>query len=512
MIPVILSGGSGSRLWPLSRSLRPKQFLGLTSGQTLFQLTLARLTGLVDVLSPIVVANDDHRFLVADQCLQMGVHPRALILEPVARNTAPAIAVAALAALELGEITTDGSRRSRSTHAGEASHPIDGDDPVLLVLPSDHVFQDVLAFESAARAGERAALSGAMVTFGIVPTKAETGYGYVKAKAPIGSGRESQGGRSKSETGSPSLEPSAMSVEAFVEKPDLETAKRYVTQGGYYWNSGMFMFKASVYLNELSLHNPAMLEACRAAYASAKKDLDFVRLDRESFSVSPSDSIDYAVMEKTSKAVVVPLDAGWSDVGAWSAVWQVQPQDINGNGSRGDVLLQGTTNSYVHADHRMVALVGVDNLVVVETSDAVLVAHKDKAQDVKRVVETLKVQGRSEADLHREVFRPWGSYDSIDNGERYQVKRIRVKPGARLSVQMHHHRAEHWIVVKGTAKVTIGNEVQLVSENQSVYIPIGETHCLENPGKVALELIEVQSGSYLGEDDIVRLDDRYGRV
>jgi len=473
MIPVILSGGSGSRLWPLSRALRPKQFLGLTADQTLFQLTLARLAGLVDGLTPIVVANDDHRFLVADQCLQMGAKPEALILEPLARNTAPAIAVAALAAQE-----------SR----------VDSKDPVLLVLPSDHVFQNLAAFEAAVRTGEAAAIQGAMVTFGIVPTHPETGYGYVRARST---------GKSIS---------SAMPVEAFVEKPDFETAKAYLAQGDYYWNSGMFMFKASVYLEELGRHNPSMLNACQRAYSQAKKDLDFVRLDKEAFAESPSDSIDYAVMEKTDRAVVVPLDAGWSDVGAWSAVWQVQPQDSQGNSSRGDVMLQGVSNSYVHADHRMVALVGVDNLVVVETSDAVLVAHKDKAQDVKKVVESLKAQGRSEADLHREVFRPWGSYDSIDNGERYQVKRISVKPGARLSVQMHHHRAEHWIVVKGTAKVTIGESIQLISENQSVYIPIGETHCLENPGKLPLELIEVQSGSYLGEDDIVRFDDKYGRA
>ena len=492
MIPVILSGGSGSRLWPLSRALRPKQFLGLTEDQTLFQLTLARLSNLVKPLEPIVVANDDHRFLVADQCLQMGVQPRALILEPVARNTAPAIAVAALAAFDLGGPS---ETNARATEVSLRDHSAASNDPVLLVLPSDHVFQNLASFEEAVRAGEHAAAEGAMVTFGIVPTHAETGYGYVKAKA-LNAGAQSL----------------PRPVEAFVEKPDLETAKTYLTQGGYYWNSGMFMFKASVFLEELGRHNPTMLQACKHAYSKAKKDLDFVRLDKESFSASPSDSIDYAVMEKTSRAVVVPLDAGWSDVGAWSAVWQVQPQDSQGNASRGDVLLEGASNTYVHADHRMVALVGVDNLVVVETSDAVLVAHKDKAQDVKKVVETLKANGRSEADLHREVFRPWGSYDSIDNGERYQVKRISVKPGARLSIQMHHHRAEHWIVVRGTAKVTIGERVQLVSENQSVYIPIGETHCLENPGKLPLELIEVQSGSYLGEDDIVRFDDKYGRA
>ncbi len=466
-IPVILSGGSGSRLWPLSRTLRPKQFLGLTGEQTLFQMTLQRLTGLVDRLEPIVVANDEHRFLVADQCLQMGVTPKALLLEPVARNTAPAIAVSALAAQQGGV------------------------DPVLLVLPSDHVFSNVAAFEVAVRVGELAGESGAMVTFGIVPTAPETGYGYVKS-AWSGGG--------------------ALTVQAFVEKPDLVTAQRYLAEGGYFWNSGMFMFKTSVFLSELERHNPAMMKACRKAFEAAKKDLDFIRLDQEAFAASPSDSIDYAVMEKTDKAVVVPLDAGWSDVGAWSVVWQVQPQDHAGNGARGDVLLHDTNDCYVHADHRLVSLVGVTDLVVVETSDAVLVAHKDKAQDVKKVVETLKARGRTEADLHREVFRPWGAYDSIDNGERYQVKRITVKPGARLSLQMHHHRAEHWVVVKGTAQITIGDEVKLVSENQSVYIPVGVKHCLENPGKVAIELIEIQSGSYLGEDDIVRFDDKYGRT
>ncbi len=484
MIPVILSGGSGSRLWPLSRGLRPKQFLGLTGDHTLFQLTLQRLTGLVDHLAPIVVSNDDHRFLVADQCLQMGVKPWALLLEPVARNTAPAIAVAALAA---------------QGGAGPVAQDPAESDPVLLVLPSDHVFANVAAFEAAVRVGEKAAQAGAMVTFGIVPTAPETGYGYVKAT-------------SKTTASGTIATSGALPAEAFVEKPDLATAQKYLADGHYFWNSGMFMFKASVFLSELGRHNPAMLAACQKAYASAKRDLDFIRLDKEAFSSSPSDSIDYAVMEKTDKAVVVPLDAGWSDVGAWSAVWQVQPQDKSGNGVRGDVLLHDANDCYVHADHRLVSLVGVTDLVVVETSDAVLVAHKDKAQDVKKVVDALKAKGRTEADLHREVFRPWGAYDSIGNGERYQVKRITVKPGARLSLQMHHHRAEHWVVVKGTAQITIGDEVKLVSENQSVYIPVGVKHCLENPGKVAIELIEIQSGSYLGEDDIVRFDDKYGRT
>ena len=472
LVPVILSGGSGSRLWPLSRSLRPKQFLGVTDEATLFQLTLNRLKGIIQdgtPMSPIVVANDDHRFLVGEQCREMGVQPLSIVLEPVARNTAPAIAAAALAAKEHGQ------------------------DPILLVLPSDHIFANVPAFHHAVRFGLRAADAGSLVTFGIVPTHPETGYGYVKAAKALKSDE-------------------AVAVSRFVEKPDLATAQSYLKEGSYAWNSGMFMFKASVFLQELALANPSMLKACEQAWSKAKKDLEFVRLDKESFSASPSDSVDYAVMEKTKKAVVVPLDAGWSDVGAWSAVWQVLPQDAQGNATRGDVMLEGTNNSYVHADSRLVALIGMDDVVVVETTDAVLVAHKDRAQDVKKIVDRLKAQKRTEVDLHREVFRPWGSYDSVDSGERFQVKRITVKPGAKLSLQMHHHRAEHWVVVSGTAKVRLGDEFKLVTENESVYIPVGVTHSLENPGKVPLHLIEVQSGSYLGEDDIVRFEDLYGRA
>lgn len=471
-IPVILSGGSGSRLWPLSRALRPKQFLGVTDEKTLFQLTIARLTGLVDPLAPIVVANDDHRFLVAEQCKAMGVTPKALLLEPVARNTAPAIAAASLVA-----------------RAG-------GEDPILLVLPSDHIFKDAQAFQNAVGVGLQAAATGAMVTFGIVPISPETGYGYVRAAVL-----------------SPSAAPGAVrQVAAFVEKPDAERAQQYVASGDYYWNSGMFMFRASTYLAELKRHNDTMFSAVESAVINAKSDLDFVRLNQEAFARSPSDSIDYAVMEKTDKAVVVPLDAGWSDVGAWSAVWQVLPQDAQGNATRGDVLLESARNCYVHADYRLVSLLGVQDVVVIETSDAVLVAHKDHAQDVKKLVDRLKDQHRPEVDHHREVFRPWGAYDSIDRGLRYQVKRITVKPGAKLSLQMHHHRAEHWVVVSGTAKVMLGEKELLLSENQSVYIPVGEKHSLENPGKVNLELIEVQSGSYLGEDDIVRFEDKYGRA
>ena len=497
LIPVILSGGSGSRLWPLSRSLRPKQFLGVTEERSLFQATLARLEGLVPKVAPIVVANTDHRFLVADQCLHMGVTPHTLILEPVARNTAPAIAVAALQALAQWEREQSSSSQARGRT--DSGLPAD-ESPVLLVLPSDHVIANTEAFHTAVRTGYDVARSGSLVTFGIVPTHPETGYGYVKA-ASKNTLANDQGAST-----------AARPVAAFIEKPSLSTAEQYLREGGYFWNSGMFMFRADTFLQELATHNPAIAEACQRAHSTAAKDMDFLRLDAEAFGQSPSDSIDYAVMERTQKAMVIPLDAGWNDVGAWPAVWQLQPQDAQGNATRGDALLHDAQNCYVHADHRLVALVGTQDLVVVETSDAVLVAHKDKAQDVKKIVEALKAKERPEADLHREVFRPWGAYDSIDHGDRYQVKRITVKPGARLSLQMHHHRAEHWIVVSGTAKVTIGEKEQLVAENQSVYIPIGEKHCLENPGKLPLELIEVQSGSYLGEDDIVRFEDRYGRA
>ena len=471
IIPVILSGGSGSRLWPLSRSLRPKQFLALTDDQSLFQLTLERLRPLNSdgILQPIVVANDEHRFLVAEQCRALGITPNPLILEPVARNTAPAIAIAALAA------------------------QANGADPLLLVLPSDHLFEKPKAFIQAVQIAAHEAEHGALVTFGILPGYAETGYGYIRTDTQLVPGQ-------------------ALPVSAFVEKPNRDTAEQYVKSGQYAWNSGMFLFKASVLLAELAQFEPAMLRACQAAWEASRLDLDFVRLDQASFAQCPSESIDYAVMEKTQRAMVVPLDAGWNDVGAWSAVWQAHLQDGEGNATRGDVILEKAKNSYVHADYRLVTLLGVEDLIVVETSDAVLVAHKNASQDVKKIVERLKHEKRSEADAHREVFRPWGSYDSIDMGERYQVKRITVKPGAKLSVQMHHHRAEHWIVVSGTAKVRVGQTEQMLTENQSVYIPIGEIHSLENPGKVNLELIEVQSGSYLGEDDIVRFEDRYGRA
>jgi mannose-1-phosphate guanylyltransferase/mannose-6-phosphate isomerase len=469
MIPVILSGGSGSRLWPLSRAMRPKQFLSITEERTLFQLTLQRLQGIEGATAPIIVANHEHRFLAAEQAREIDVNPAAILLEPFGRNTAPAIAAAALQAMA------------------------DGSDPVLLVLPSDHIFTNTQAFHHAATVANQAAEDGLLVTFGIVPDRAETGYGYLKAGTSLSTAAVSR-------------------LEQFVEKPDANTAAAYVSSGKYFWNSGMFMFRASIFLAELSKHHPDMLEQVQQAFKSARRDLDFIRLDEKAFSACPSDSVDYAVMEKTTRAAMVALDAGWNDVGAWPSVWQAHERDNDGNAARGDVLIENSQNCYVHADHRLVSLLGVQDLFVIETSDAVLVGHKDHAQHVKKVVERLKADGRTETDLHREVSRPWGSFDSIDRGDKYQVKRITVNPGSRLSLQYHHHRAEHWIVVSGCARVTIGNTTKLVAENQSVFIPIGEKHCLENPGTIPLELIEVQSGSYLGEDDIVRLEDLYGRA
>ncbi|KAF1727815.1 MAG: mannose-1-phosphate guanylyltransferase/mannose-6-phosphate isomerase [Pseudoxanthomonas sp.] len=461
--PVLLSGGSGTRLWPLSREAYPKQFLPLAGDDTMVQATWRRVEALAD-LAPIVVANEEHRFLVAEQLRQVGAPVPAILLEPVGRNTAPAIAAAALQAM-----------------AG-------GADPLLLVLPSDHVVRDVAGFQRAVREASSAAEAGALVTFGIVPDAPETGFGYIQAEAGDG----------------------LRQVLRFVEKPDAATARSYLDAGGYYWNSGMFLFRASRYLEELARFRPDIVDAVRAAHAAARHDGDFVRLDKDAFGACPSDSIDYAVMEKTADAMVLPVDIGWNDVGSWSALWDVAERDADGNAHHGDVIAVDSRNSYAYAQ-RLVALVGVDDIVVVETDDAVLVARKDKVQEVKQVVARLKQEQRSQAVLHREVHRPWGSYDSVDNGGRHQVKRIKVKPGAALSLQMHHHRAEHWIVVSGTAKVTRGDETLLLSENESTYIPLGVKHRLENPGKVPLELIEVQSGSYLGEDDIVRFEDVYGR-
>lgn len=466
IVPVIMAGGTGSRLWPLSRQLHPKQFLKLCGDSTLLQQTLARLNGL-DTAAPLIICNEDHRFLVAEQIRQIKLQGAGILLEPVGKNTAPAIALAALHACQ------------------------EGQDPVLLVLAADHYIADEAEFRDVVNSASQLAEQGKLVTFGIVPTHAETGYGYI------------QRGVAFSQTG--------YQVVRFVEKPNREKAEAYLQSGDYYWNSGMFMFKASAYLKALSEFRPDILDACKKALQQGQKDMDFIRINADAFIQCPEDSIDYAVMEKTNDAAVIPLNAGWSDIGSWSALWEIGNKDAHGNVSKGDVLALNTNNCLIHADHKLVATVGVDNLVVVETKDAVLVVHKDCVQDVKKVVEAIKKDGRHEHINHREVYRPWGVYDSVEAGERYQVKRITVKPGAKLSVQMHHHRAEHWVVVSGTAKVTNGDKTFLVTENESTYIPIGEIHALENPGKIPLELIEVQSGSYLGEDDIVRFDDKYGR-
>ncbi|KFN45096.1 mannose-1-phosphate guanylyltransferase/mannose-6-phosphate isomerase [Arenimonas oryziterrae] len=465
LVPVLLSGGSGTRLWPLSREAHPKQFLPLLTEHTLLQDTWLRLRGLPGAEAPLVVANEEHRFLVAEQLQQIGVKPSALILEPVGRNTAPAIAVAALQAMA------------------------DGSDPVLLVLPSDHVIRDEPAFRAAVLAALPAAKAGALVTFGIVPSAPETGYGYIKAAKGEG----------------------VRPVERFVEKPDLATAGQYVASGEYFWNSGMFAFRASRYLEELGKTQPQMIDSARAALTGAKRDADFLRLDKDAFAACPADSIDYAVMEKTDAAQVLPIDVGWNDVGSWSALWEVSAQDATGNAHRGDVMARDCRNTLAMGERRLIAMLGLDDIVVVDTDDALLVAHRDQVQQVKDIVAQLKRDQRPQAAWHRKVYRPWGNYDSIDNGERFQVKRIVVKPGATLSLQMHHHRAEHWIVVSGTARVTCDDKVFILSENESTYIPLGSTHRLENPGRVPLELIEVQSGSYLGEDDIVRFEDKYGR-
>jgi mannose-1-phosphate guanylyltransferase / mannose-6-phosphate isomerase len=465
--PVLLSGGSGTRLWPLSREAYPKQFLPLVGDETMLQATWRRVSALT-AAAPLVVANEEHRFLVAEQLRVVGAPKPRIVLEPVGRNTAPAIAAAALIA------------------QGE------GGDPLLLVLPSDHVVRDAAAFHAAVAAAVAAAEQGALITFGIVPQGPETGFGYIQAASGDG----------------------VRQVLRFVEKPDAATAQRYLDDGGYYWNSGMFLFRASRYLEELDKYRPDILAAARAACAHVDADVlqnsEFLRLDREAFAASPSESIDYAVMEKTDAAMVLPVDIGWNDVGSWSALWEVSEQDSDGNAHHGDVIAIDTRDSYAYA-RRLVALVGVDDLIVVETDDAVLVAAKDKVQEVKQVVARLKAEQRSQAALHREVHRPWGSYDSVDVGDGFQVKRIKVKPGASLSLQSHNRRAEHWIVVRGTARVTRNNDVFELFANQSTYIPIGAKHRLENPGDDMLELIEVQSGDYLGEDDIVRYEDVYGR-
>jgi mannose-1-phosphate guanylyltransferase/mannose-1-phosphate guanylyltransferase/mannose-6-phosphate isomerase len=487
LIPVILSGGAGTRLWPLSRELYPKQLLPLVNDTSMLQETVQRLGGLAEVGKPLVVCNEHHRFMVAEQLRSIDCPAAAILLEPVGRNTAPAVAVAALRAMA------------------------DGDDPLLLVLPADHVIQDGAALRAAVEFGRPLAEAGRLLTFGIVPVKAETGYGYIQAGSKLMSEGSEAATAEPLELDTKGFMFAAFSVDRFVEKPNLTTAEQYLSEGGYYWNSGMFLFRASRYLEELEKFAPEMLACCRTALEQAQHDLDFVRLEAEAFAACPKDSIDYAVMEKTDAAAVIPLEAGWSDVGSWSALWEVGKPDANGNVLRGDVLTEDAQNCYLHSSGRLVAAVGLQDHVVVETADAVLVAARDRVQDVKGIVAQLNKQGRSEALLHRRVNRPWGSYECIDQSERFLVKRITVNPGASLSLQMHHHRAEHWVVVQGTARITCGEKILVLSENQSTYIPLGVTHRLENPGIIPLELIEVQSGSYLGEDDILRFDDQYGR-
>jgi mannose-1-phosphate guanylyltransferase / mannose-6-phosphate isomerase len=468
MYPVILSGGSGTRLWPMSRSALPKQLLALASDLTMVQETVKRLHGLPNVGQPMIVCNNDHRFLIAEQMREIGVQPLGIYLEPVGRNTAPAAAIAALTLLKRDP------------------------DAVMLLLPADHLISDVEAFHCAIQEGMDAVAAGHLITFGIVANAPETGYGYIQRGAALATGTAHQ-------------------VARFVEKPNLENAEKFVSAGDYYWNSGMFLFNCRQFLDELQSLRPDILSACEASLAQGQHDLDFCRLDKTAFAACPSDSIDYAVMEHTQHAAVVPTDIGWNDIGAWSALWDVGDKDANGNVLRGDVYLNDVGNSLVRAESRMVAAIGVSNLLIVETADAVLVADKDRAQDVKKVVDYLKTHDRSEHEFHTRVFRPWGWYEGIDIGERFQVKRIMVKPGEKLSSQMHHHRAEHWIVVSGTARVTRDGIEELLTENQSTYIPLGTTHRLENPGRLPLHLIEVQSGSYLGEDDIVRFEDIYQR-
>jgi mannose-1-phosphate guanylyltransferase / mannose-6-phosphate isomerase len=466
LIPVILSGGAGTRLWPLSREMYPKQLLALTGKRTMLQDTVLRLGGITGAKPPIVVCNEAHRFTVAEQIRALGQTASAILLEPAGRNTAPAVALAALSALQMDREAT------------------------LVVAPADHVIRDVRAFQAAAEVAAALAQDGKLITFGIVAHAPETGYGYIRRDAGQGP---------------------AYTVAKFIEKPPPELAVKFVASGDYYWNSGMFVFKAARYLEELAALAPDILEASRAAFNAAARDLDFVRIGRAEFEKCRSESIDYAVMEKTRDALVLPLDAGWSDVGSWSSLFDALPADEDGNVLQGDVMVYDTHDCYVHSTSRLVAAVGMDDHIIVETKDAILVAPKDRVQDVKELVARIKKSGRSESSLHREVFRPWGSYDSLDNGERFQVKRLSVKAGGVLSLQMHHHRAEHWIVVQGTARITCNDKTFLLSENESTYIPIGATHRIENPGKMPLHIIEVQSGSYLGEDDIVRFEDSYGR-
>ncbi len=471
--PVILSGGSGTRLWPLSRASYPKQLLSLASAKTMLQATIERAAALPGAHAPLLVCNQEHRFLVREQCIATGLTPAAIYLEPEGRNTAPAIALAALHLMH-----TD-------------------PEALLLVLPADHVIQDSAAFARAVSDASTAARAGYLVTFGIKATAPETGYGYIQSGVPLALGGHG---------------PTAYAVTGFVEKPDRVAAEQYLKEGGYTWNSGMFMFTAAHYLQELNTHRPDILAAATRAWHSRVQDLDFCRPGSADFLVCPADSIDYAVMQHTTRAAVVPVDIGWSDVGSWDSLWQIATKDNAGNVLQGDAFVAQTQNSYIRAESRLVAVVGLDNVVVVETADAVLVMHRDKAQEIKRVITHFEHHGRTEHLHHVRVYRPWGWYEGVDAAERFQVKRIMVKPGEKLSLQMHHHRAEHWVVVSGTALVTVQGQDTLLSENQSTFIPLGHTHRLANPGKIDLYLIEVQSGSYLGEDDIVRFEDTYGRA
>ena len=475
LVPVVLCGGTGTRLWPLSRASYPKQYWALAGNgdETLLQQTVQRLEGIDGLQAPLLICNEDHRFIVAEQMRQIGVEPSGILLEPMGRNTAPAVAVAALQATARGE------------------------DPLLLVLAADHVIRDAAAFRTTVSAGMAAAEAGKLVTFGIVPTAPETGYGYIEAAEPL-------------QTAAGALQ-QPVPIARFVEKPDRDTAETFLATGRFTWNSGMFLFKASAILAELERLAPEVVSACRSALEHDSADLDFLRLEREAFAGCPNVAIDVAVMEKTDRGAVLPLEAGWSDVGSWSALWETADQDADGNVLRGRVLHEGSRNCYLRSEHRLVVGLGVEDLVVVETDDVVLVAHRDRAQDVKGIVGLLEKEGARESKAHRRIYRPWGSYDGVTEGERWQVKKIVVNPSASLSLQMHHHRAEHWIVVKGTAVVEKDGREELVGENQSIYIPLGCRHRLSNPGRIPVELIEVQSGPYLGEDDIVRLEDRYGR-